>query len=58
MAKLLPNSAWGIFFLLKKKKAYRDEFLMHAVLAELETNYYVADAHERLAKKAMAKVSE
>jgi SAM-dependent methyltransferase len=58
MAKLLPNSAWGIFFLLKKKKAYHDEFLMHPVLAELETNYYVADARERLAKKAMAKVSE
>jgi SAM-dependent methyltransferase len=50
LAKLLPNSAWSIFFLLKKKRPYRDEFLMYPVLAQLETNYYVADARERLAK--------
>jgi SAM-dependent methyltransferase len=55
LAKLLPNSAWGIFFLLRKKRAYQDEFLMHPVLAELETNYYVADARERIAERAARK---
>jgi SAM-dependent methyltransferase len=50
LAKLLPNGAWSIFFLLKKKKAYTDEFLLHPVLKQLETNFYVADARKRLAK--------
>ena len=50
LARLLPNSAWSIFFLLRKKKAYRDEFLMHPVLAQLETNYYVANAREQLSQ--------
>jgi 2-polyprenyl-3-methyl-5-hydroxy-6-metoxy-1,4-benzoquinol methylase len=55
LAKILPNCAWSIFLLLRKKRAYHDEFLMHPVLAQLETNYYVADARERLAESAVRK---
>lgn len=55
LARILPNYAWSIFLLLRKKRAYHDEFLMHPVLAQLETNYYVADARERLAESAVRK---
>jgi SAM-dependent methyltransferase len=48
LAKIFPNGAWGIFFLFKKTRAYSDEFLMHPVLKQLETNFYVADAWERV----------
>jgi 2-polyprenyl-3-methyl-5-hydroxy-6-metoxy-1,4-benzoquinol methylase len=48
LAKVLPNGAWSIFFLLKKTRTYQDEFLLHPVLKQLETNFYVADARERL----------
>ncbi len=51
LAKMLPNGAWGIFMLFKKTRPYNDEFLMHPVVAQLETNFYVADAHDRLASK-------
>jgi len=50
LAAMLPNGAWGIFFLLKKLRPYNDEFLMHPVLQKLETNFYVADARERVAR--------
>jgi SAM-dependent methyltransferase len=49
MATLWPNGAWSIFFLLKKTKVYQDEFLMHPVVQQLETNFYVAGARERVA---------
>ncbi len=48
LAKILPNGAWGIFMLFKKKRVYNEEFLMHPVVARLETNFYVADARERI----------
>ncbi len=50
LAQLLPNGAWSIFFLLRKKKVHQDEFLLHPVLKQLETNFYVADARERLTR--------
>jgi SAM-dependent methyltransferase len=49
MARLLPGGAWSIFLLLRKKRVYAEEFLMHPVASELETNFYVADARERYA---------
>jgi len=52
LAKLLPNGAWGIFMLFKKTRTYNDEFLMHPVVAQLETNFYVANARERIAQKS------
>jgi len=51
LAKLLPNGAWGIFMLFKKTRTYNDEFLMHPVVAQLETNFYVANARERIPQK-------
>ncbi len=41
LARLLPNGAWGIFLLLQKKREYAEEFLLHPVVAQLETNFYV-----------------
>jgi ubiquinone/menaquinone biosynthesis C-methylase UbiE len=50
MAKLLPNGAWGIFLLLEKRRAYKDEFLMHPVEQKLETNFYLGDVRDRIAQ--------
>ncbi len=47
MARLWPNGAWSIFMLFEKKRAYTEEFLLHPVVAQLETNFYVADARDR-----------
>jgi len=41
LAALLPNMAWGIFFLFEKKREYRDEFLRYPVQEGLETNFYI-----------------
>jgi SAM-dependent methyltransferase len=51
LATVLPNGAWGIFMLFKKVRPYAEEFLMHPIKAELETNFYVADARERASAK-------
>lgn len=48
MAAMLPNGSWSIFFLLRKTRAYQNEFLMHPVIQKLETNFYVAGAREGL----------
>jgi ubiquinone/menaquinone biosynthesis C-methylase UbiE len=52
LSRILPNSSWSIFLLLKKQRAYNDEFLLHPVVQQLETNFYVADARERLAARS------
>lgn len=41
LARLLPSMAWSIFFLLKKTRPYRREFLEYPALNSLETNFYV-----------------
>lgn len=41
LAKLLPNMAWGIFFLFEKQREYRAEFLEFPLKERLETNFYV-----------------
>jgi SAM-dependent methyltransferase len=40
-AKLLPNMAWGIFFMFEKQRSYKNEFLEFPVKERLETNFYV-----------------
>ena len=52
LARMFPNGAWSIFLLLEKKREYKEEFLLHPVRRQLETNFYVADARERQAKGA------
>jgi len=44
MARLLPNGAWGIFFLFEKRRRYTREFLEYPKKEELETNFYVGEA--------------
>jgi len=44
LAAVLPNMAWGIFLLLKKKKAYLEEFLLYAAPGKLETNYFIGSS--------------
>jgi hypothetical protein len=41
LARYLPNMSWGIFFLLKKTKPYKDEFKLWPIQNRLETNFYV-----------------
>jgi SAM-dependent methyltransferase len=41
LARLFPNLAWGIFFLLEKQRAYGREFLEFPAREHLETNFYV-----------------
>ena len=43
LAKLLPNMAWGIFFLFEKLRAYESEFLEYPRRERLETNFYVGE---------------
>ena len=45
LARLLPNMAWSIFFLLKKIKRYKDEFIKWPIDKRLETNFYVGNRH-------------
>lgn len=40
LAALLPDMAWGIFFLFEKTRVYHDEFLTFPVSEGLETNFY------------------
>lgn len=47
LAKLFPNMAWSMCFLLKKTKEYDDEFIKWPVEKRLETNFYLgADLHK------------
>jgi len=48
LACILPNLAVGIFFLWRKRKAYRDEFIRYPVIQRLESNFFVGDAKDRL----------
>ena len=41
LAWLLPNMAWGIFFMFEKQREYKDEFLAFPIKERLETNFYV-----------------
>lgn len=43
LAKLAPNNAWAIFFLLKKVKPYGSQFLDYPIQKELQTNFYLGD---------------
>ena len=40
LASMFPNSAWSIFLLLEKKKAYTREFLNYPIDHGLETPFY------------------
>ncbi len=40
-ARLMPNYAVGIFFLWRKTKIYRNEFVAYPVSEQLETNFFV-----------------
>jgi SAM-dependent methyltransferase len=46
-AGLFPNLAFSIFFLFKKTRTYRNEFLAHPVNAKLETNFYLGPSASR-----------
>ena len=41
LAKMMPNNAWSIFFLLKKVKLYDRQFLDFPVQQELQTNFHL-----------------
>lgn len=41
LAAVFPNMAWGIFFLLRKERPYKREFLTHPVQHNLETNFFL-----------------
>ncbi len=43
LARLLPNMAWGIFFLFEKRREYEREFLEYPGRERLETNFYVGE---------------
>jgi SAM-dependent methyltransferase len=51
MARLLPNGAWGIFFLLEKRRPYAGEFLEFPLKQQLETNFHVGEAQTRQEKQ-------
>ncbi|BBB91442.1 MAG TPA: class I SAM-dependent methyltransferase [Methylomusa anaerophila] len=41
LASIIPNMAWGIFFLFKKQKHYKNEFVEYPIKHQLETNFYL-----------------
>jgi 2-polyprenyl-3-methyl-5-hydroxy-6-metoxy-1,4-benzoquinol methylase len=41
LARFLPNSAWGIFFIFEKKKIYQNSFIEYPLTKRLETNFYL-----------------
>ncbi len=43
LAYLFPNMAWGIFLLLQKERAYKNEFVDHPIAQHLETNFYLGN---------------
>ena len=43
LAQLFPSMAFSIFLLLRKRRAYRGEFVEFPAKAQLETNFYVGD---------------
>jgi SAM-dependent methyltransferase len=47
LAKLAPNNAWAIFFLLKKMKPYDGQFLDYPIQQELQTNFHLGDEAAR-----------
>jgi len=43
LSDLFPTLAFSIFFLIQKKKEYRDEFASYPARAQLETNFWAGD---------------
>jgi len=43
LARVLPNFAWGIFFLLEKVIDYHDSFMQYPIVNRLETNFYTGE---------------
>jgi len=41
LARIFPNLAWGIFFLLQKVEPYQKEFLEYPINQKLETNFWL-----------------
>ena len=41
LARIFPNSAWGIFFMLEKIREYDNQFIEYPVRKRLETNFFV-----------------
>jgi len=42
-ARMFPSAAFSVFWLLRKTKSYRGEFLQHPVKAQLETPFYLGE---------------
>lgn len=43
LSALLPNFAWGSFFLFRKVKTYNNEFLRFPIEQNLETNFFIGN---------------
>jgi SAM-dependent methyltransferase len=43
LASLFPNMAWGIFLMIRKERAYTNEFIVHPGAHQLETNFYLGE---------------
>jgi hypothetical protein len=43
LARAFPTLAFTIFFLIRKKKAYTNEFATYPACAQLETNFWTGD---------------
>jgi SAM-dependent methyltransferase len=46
-ARMVPSFAWGMFFLLEKRREYSREFLEAPLVEQLETNYYLGSHEDR-----------
>lgn len=43
LASLFPNMAWGIFLMFRKEQTYKNEFIIHPIAHQLETNFYLGN---------------
>jgi len=43
LAKIFPNMAVAIFFLLRKTRSYNNEFIEYPIRMNLETNFFTGD---------------
>jgi SAM-dependent methyltransferase len=50
-ARMFPNFAWGMFFLLQKQREYHQEFLDAPIIEGLETNYFVGNYEDRIGSR-------
>lgn len=43
LSKFFPSSSFSIFFLIKKTKKYKSQFIQYPKKASLETNFFIGD---------------